>query len=140
MDKKLTTAEIVIVVAGAAALIGSFLAWYDVSGFTANAWDEGLFPTYTWVAIAGVLMALAIVLPKFANVDLPSAVLGFTWLQIHLILGFIATLLVVSYLIGPGEEFGIGFWLSLLAGIALLVGAVMLQREPAAAGDPPPLA
>ena len=142
MEKKLTTAEWVIVIAGVVAFISSFLPWLDVdfggASATANAWDKGYFPTYTWVGIFGLVMAAQVLVAKFTTVELPRQILGFTWVQIHLILGFIATLLVVSYLIGPGDEFGFGFWLSLLAGVALLVGAVMLQREPtttAAGGD-----
>jgi hypothetical protein len=143
VDKKLTPAQWVIVIAGVLAFIGSFLAWFSVDtafgDASANAWDEGFFPTYTWVGIFGLVMAAQILVTTFANVNLPRDVLGFTWGQIHLILGFFAALLVVSYLIGPGDEFGIGFWLSFLAGVALLVGAVMLTREPAvtAGGDVP---
>ena len=141
MDSKLSRAELVIVIAGALALIGSFLDWFSYGRYGANAWEgngipSAMFPTYTWVAIAGVLMALAVVLPKYTNVTLPATVMSFTWVQIHLVLGFIAALLTVSYLLA-GDEFAIGFFLSLIAGIGLLVGAVMLNQEPAS--SPPPL-
>jgi hypothetical protein len=143
VNNKLTPAQLIIVIAGAVALIASFLDWVDERGFSANAWDEGAFPTYTWIAVFGVVMALAVVLPVFANVKLPDNVMGFTWPQLHLALGFFAALLAVSFLITDTADKAIGFWLSLLASIALLVGAVMLQREPAtgtatSTGDVPP--
>ena len=127
-NSKLTPGQIVIVAGGAVALIGSFLAWVDVSGFTANAWDDNLFPTYTWPAIFGVAMAAIVLLTTFANVSLPARPLGFTWEQIFLVLGAFAALITFSFLIA-GEEFGIGFFLSFLAAIGLLVGAVMVWRE-----------
>ena len=144
MENKLSPAQLVIVISGAVALIGSFLDWLDFGGsIGANAWDEGLFPTFTWIALFGVIMALAVALPAFANVKLPGDVMGFTWAQVHLALGFFAALLALSFLITDTADKAIGFWLSLLAAIGLLVGAVMLQREPAtgtAAGrtDAPP--
>ena len=127
-NSKLTPGQIVIVAGGAVALIGSFLAGVDVSGFTANAWDDNLFPTYTWPAIFGVAMAAIVLLTTFANVSLPARPLGFTWEQIFLVLGAFAALITFSFLIA-GEEFGIGFFLSFLAAIGLLVGAVMVWRE-----------
>jgi hypothetical protein len=54
-------------------------------------------------------------------------VLGLSWDQVHLALGFQAALMMLAFLIrskGP-LSFGIGFWFMLLAGIALLVGAIM---------------
>ena len=133
MNNKLTPPQLVIVIAGAVALIGSFLNWIEFGDAGENAWGDGLFPTYTWIAVFGLIMLLAIVLPVFANVTLPRDVLGFTWPQLHLALGFFATLLAVSFLLVEtgGYDKAIGYWLSLLAAIGLLVGAVMLQREPA---------
>jgi DMSO/TMAO reductase YedYZ heme-binding membrane subunit len=128
---KLGTPELIIVIAGAVALVGSFLDWFEVAGFGGNAWSDDLaFPTYAWVGIFGAVMAAQIALTSFANVDLPSDILGFTWSQIHLVLAFFCVLLTLSFLIG-GEEQAIGFYLSLLASIALLVGAVMLRNEAA---------
>ena len=127
---KLGTAELVIVIAGALALVSSFLDWFDSDVFgSANAWsDRMLFPTFAWVGIFGPIMAIQIALVNFGNVDLPREVLGFTWTQIHLVLALFCVVLTVSFLIG-GEDQGIGFWLGLLASIALLVGAVMLRNE-----------
>jgi len=128
VEKKLTQAEWVIVVAGAVAFLASFLPWEDAHGFSVNAWDEFAFPTYTWVGIFGLVMAGTILLRTFTSVSLPSNVLGFTWLQIDFILAIFVALIAASFLIA-GDYFGFGFWLSLLAAIALVVGAVMLRNE-----------
>ena len=135
MDKKLTQAEWVIVGGGVVAFLASFLPWVDIDtpfgSATRNAWsDDVLFPTYAWVGIFGLVMAAVILLRTFANVRLPSDIVGFTWTQVHLILAVFAAILAVSFLIG-GSNFGIGFWLSLLAAAALVVGAVMLRNETA---------
>lgn len=128
MEKKLTQAEWVIVVGGVVAFLASFLPWEDTNGFSVNAWDEAAFPTYTWVGIFGLLMAVAILLRTFTNVSLPENVLGFTWLQVNFILAMFAVLIAASFLIA-GDYFGFGFWLSLLAAIVLMVGAVMVRNE-----------
>jgi len=132
MDKKLSTPEWIIVVGGVVAFVASFLPWIDIdTGFgsaTRSAWSDFAFPTYTWVGIFGFLMAAVIVVRTFTTVKLPDDVLGFTWTQLHLVLGIFAALIAVSFMIA-GDNFGIGFWLSLLAAAALVVGAVMLRNE-----------
>jgi hypothetical protein len=171
--KKLSPAGIVIMVGGVVMLIGSFLAFYKYSlgslGISAadraaaravgvklpegnsiswSAWTHNgapLFPLTILPVLLGLIMALQVGLTNLANVRLPERVLGFDWKQIHLLCGAQAALLMVLYLIvnKEGASFGVGFWLMLLASIALVVGAVMLSREPAAApggamGTPPP--
>jgi DMSO/TMAO reductase YedYZ heme-binding membrane subunit len=132
---KLTTAQIVILACGAVAFIASFLPWVSIDlgrfGDTSfNAWDGDVmyWPTFWWVGIFGLVMALQVGLSAFTSVNLPNRVLGFTWPQIHMVLALFAALLTVSFLIG-GDEHGIGFYLSLLASIGLVVGAFMLQKE-----------
>jgi hypothetical protein len=133
MTHKLRPSQVVIVAGGVVAFIASFLPWlrYEPLDLSRSAWSDGLLPTYTWVGIAGAVMATQVLLQTFSTVRFPARVATFTWPQIHVILGGLATLLAVSFLIA-GDHFGFGFWLSLLAAIALLVGAVMLFRE----GDP----
>ena len=65
------------------------------------------------------------------QVKLPERVLGFTWTQIHLVLGFQATIMMLAFLIQstPGLDKGIGLFLMLIAAIALLVGAVLRMQE-----------
>ena len=133
---KLSPADIVIMAGGAVMLIGSFLAFYTLSisifGRThtqsSSGWSTGLFGIVTIIVICGVAMAVQVALTSFAsNVTLPDKPLGLTWDQVHLALGFQAALMMLAFLITShgGVSLGIGFWLMLLAGIALLVGAIM---------------
>lgn len=120
-----TPAEIVIMAAGAVMLIFSFLHF---AGDT-SAWGSHLFPIATLLPLYGVVMALQIVLTKFAGVSLSNSVIGFTWEQIHLALGAMAGLMAIGWLLTDTGDKQIGEWFEILGGIALVVGAVMLQRE-----------
>ena len=55
--------------------------------------------------------------------------LGFTWEQVHLALGAMAALMAVGWLFTDYGDKQVGAWYEILGGIALVVGAVMLQRE-----------
>ena len=120
-----TPAEIVIMAAGAVMLIFSFLHF---AGDT-SAWGSHLFPIATLLPLYGVVMALQIVLTKFAGVSLSHSVIGFTWEQIHLALGVMAGLMAIGWLFTDLGDKQVGEWFEILGGIALVVGAVMLQRE-----------
>jgi len=142
---KLSPANIVILAAGAVMLIASFLGFYKldipvehlgggvtVGGSTSyNAWSSGQFLIATLPAFIGMAMAGQIALVAFGGVSPPEKPLGLTWDQIHLVLGFQAALMMLAFLIRskPTNSFGIGFWLMLLSGIALFVGAVMRTSE-----------
>jgi len=120
-----TPGEIVIMAAGGAMLVFSFLHF---AGDT-SAWGRGRFPIATLLPIYGVVMALQIALTKFASVNLPDSVFGFTWEQIHLALGAMAALMAFGWLVTDYGDKQVGQWFEILGGIALVVGAVMLQRE-----------
>ncbi|MGH9185011.1 MAG: hypothetical protein ACRD0U_04210 [Acidimicrobiales bacterium] len=142
MQNKPTISEIIILASGAVAVLFSFFPWIDLgSDQTKNAWstDLGLLPLALYVALIGLAMAGQIALTKFANVNLPENVVGFTWKQIHLALSAFAVLLMLGWLMADffGADKGIGLWLSLLAAIGLLVGAILMQREPEVAGPRP---
>jgi hypothetical protein len=146
-SKNPTPGEITIMAAGAVTLIASFLDFYKAPGGfggSVSAWGKGLFPVTTILVVSVVLMAVLVALTKFANMNLPSQVLGFTWDQIYLILGFFAALYAVAWLIRNkgGLDFGIGFWFILIGALASLVGAILLQRERTGVGRPgaPPTA
>jgi hypothetical protein len=137
-NSKLSPGNLTILIAGVVGLLGSFLAFYkfNIPGFGSHsfsAWssDAYLLGNATLPAIFGVIMAAQVALTSFASVNLPSRVLGFTWNQIHILLGFQATVMMICWLIVAkrGLSFGIGFFLMLVASIALLVGAVMRSRE-----------
>jgi hypothetical protein len=151
MDKlKLSTANIVILVAGVVMLIASFLAFNKVSlpsfneggihiggSHSYSAWSSHFFLISTIPALIGIVMAAHVAVTAFApQVKLPETVLGLTWTQIHLVLGFQATIMMLAFLIqstSPLDK-GIGLFLMLIAAIALLVGAVLrMQEKPAPA-------
>jgi hypothetical protein len=130
-NSKLSPGNLTILIAGVVALLGSFLAFYKFGSHSNNAWDTGLRFNATLPAIFGAVMAAQVALTAFANVNLPARVLGFTWNQIHILLGFQATVMMICWLIVDKSilSFGIGFFLMLVASIALLVGAVLRSRE-----------
>ena len=152
-NAKLSPGNIVILVAGAVMLVASFLAFFTVETIgdvdfdiesgeidfdggekSFSAWsDGGGFPITTLPALIGAGMAAAVALTAFAKVNLPERVLGFSWNQLHLLLGAQAALMMLAFLIADTPDKGIGFWLMLLASIGLVVGAVLREREPAAA-------
>jgi hypothetical protein len=148
MDKlKSSPANITILAAGAVMLIASFLPFlkinnggYSITSTGAvsshsvsySAWSSHLFIIVTLPAILGIAMAVVVALVAFApNVNLPERVAGFTWDQVHLVLGFQAAIMMLALLIQDtsGADKGIGLYLMLLAGIALLVGAILRTRE-----------
>lgn len=129
--RRLEPDEVVVTAGGMLAFLASFLPWVSVHGFSASAWKEGFFPTYTWVGLAGLALALLTVLPVLTTVKVPSAVAGLALPQVKLVLAALALLLVFSFMIA-GEEHGVGFWLSFVAAIALLVGVLMHKERPEA--------
>jgi hypothetical protein len=129
---KVPPADIVIMAGGAVMLIGSFLNFYTLAGYSASAWSGanglGVFGIGTVAVLCGIVMAAQVALATFASgTTIPDRLLGLTWDQLHLALASQAALLMLSFLIRSKSpfSFGIGFWLMLLSAIALLVGAIM---------------
>lgn len=142
---KLSPANIAILGGGALMLIGSFLDFYKftIVGHTisASAWGGanglGVFGIATVIVLCGIVMGAQVAIETFASgMTLPDRLLGLTWNQIHLALGFQAALMMLAFLIRSKSpfSFGIGFWLMVIAAIALLVGAIMRVTG---AGAPP---
>ncbi len=78
--------------------------------------------------------AAHILATRLGGARLPARLLDFTWEQLHVVLGVMAALLMVCYLIvnKGGASYGFGFFLLFLAGFGLAVDAFLLQRERAA--------
>lgn len=134
MDKQVKPSDIVIMASGALAIIFSFFPWYTFPeglGDDVNGWSTDLtFPLATYIPLIGLILGGHVALSRFANVSFPERILGFTWNQIHLVLAIFAGLLAVGWLIvDPGPDKGIGLWLSILAAIGLVVGAVLEYLE-----------
>jgi hypothetical protein len=141
MDKiKLSPANIVILIGGVVILLGSFLDFQKAKSASfqspggSSAWSTGLFLIATIPVLIGVVMAAHVALVAFApQVKLPEKVLGLNWNQVHLVLGFQATIMMLAFLVHstPGSDKAIGLYLMLLAAIALFVGAVLRMQETA---------
>ncbi len=111
----------------------AFVKWYGNDFGSANALDDGLFPVALIPLLMGLFAAGHLALTKFANVNLPQRVLGYTWEQLYLNAGFTATLYMTLSLITDsgfgGVDKSIGFYLSWLGSIGLGVGAFLIQKE-----------
>lgn len=131
--KSVTPGEIVILASGAVALIFSFFPWLKASfgDETVNAWDSGLFPLATLIAIAGAIMAAQVLIDRVLGASLPRSLAEFTWDQIHVFLALLALLIAFCYLLVDkgNADFDIGFYVDLFAAIGLVVGAFMLRHE-----------
>ena len=153
-NSKLSPANIVILAGGVLAFIASFLAFNkfttpsisfgDVKiggSHSYSAWSTHFFLIATIPALLCLIMAIHVAVSTFAQMTLPNRVLGFSWDQIHLILGFQATLMMLAFLIQDtgGLDKGIGLYLMLIGAIACLVGAIMrvVQGAPSAPPAPP---
>jgi hypothetical protein len=120
-----TPGEITIMAAGVVMIVFSFLHFAG----DRSAWGSGLFPIATLLPLYGLVMGLQIALTKFASLNLPQTVIGFTWEQVHLALGAMAALMALGWLVTDYGDKQIGMWFEILGGFALVVGAVLLQRE-----------
>jgi len=134
---RLSPADIVTLVAGALLLIGSFLAFYTVPGYTVgtirvgsqsvSAWSRGLFGIATVAVVCGVAMAAQISLSTWATgVHLPPKPFGMRWDQVHLALGFQTAIMMLAFLAQnhAGLDLGIGFWVMLASALALFIAAI----------------
>jgi len=129
----MSNGEKLIAGGGVVLLVASFLPWYsiDLGGlatFSRNGWQS---PGALWSLLAviiGVIMAAAVLAPKFGNVSLPD--LGsITWPQAHLGLGGLAVVLLIIKFINESSYLSFGFYLGFLAAIALAAGGYLYFTE-----------
>jgi len=120
-----TPGEWAIMAGGLVLLLGSFL---EFGGDESAFFGKGLFPVATLMPLYGLAMGLQVALTKFANVNLPERILGFTWEQIHLVLGIFVALMALFWLVAV-EDGGIGVFVELLGAAAACAGAFMIQKE-----------
>ena len=124
--------ELAILGSGVVVVVSSFLDFYTAGPFGVNAWANGFVPLTTLPVFFVALMAAEVAMVRLAHFDITSRPFGFTWDQIHLVLGFFATVVVVAYLLQArpiGRHLGIGFWGIAIGSVVALVGAVVLSRE-----------
>ena len=140
----LTTGNVVILVAGAVMILGSFLAFWTLE----RARAARRRPVVQ-------RMGSVVLLPRVGD---PGAVrgrhdprraaargasrrraarrfFGFTWDQVYYACATQAAVMMLAFAIEghPGFQLGTGFYLMLLAGVALVAGTVMRSREGSAA-------
>jgi hypothetical protein len=120
-----TPGELTILIAGSVMFVASFLTF----AFGNSAWGTFLFPLSTLLPLYGVIMAAQIAITKYADVNLPPRVFGFTWEQVHLVLGLFAGLMAIGWFVTNVGPRGVGLWIEVIGGVALAAGAVTLQRE-----------
>ena len=106
-----------------------FVASFLTFAFGNSAWGTFLFPLATLLPLYGVIMAAHIAVTKYANVNLPPRVFGFTWEQIHLVLGLLAGFMAIGWFVTNVGPRGVGVWIEVMGGIALVAGAVNLQTR-----------
>ena len=131
INLKLTPGELLIVAGAVVTLIFSFLHFYTVPGGGRSAWSKGLVPVTTLIVLFTFVMGVHIVLTRLLNVDLKDGIAGFTWPQVHVALGFFATILSVAFLLADkgGDGIGVGLVFMLIGSAACLVGAVVMRSE-----------
>jgi hypothetical protein len=133
---EMSTGEKLIAGGGLVLLIASFLPWYKVSvgigdfsaSFSANGWEA---PGALWsilAVICGVVLAGAVLGPKFANMQLP-ALGSVTWGQAFLGLGAAALALVIIKFLSESSSLSYGFYLGFIAAVALAAGGYLLYTE-----------
>jgi hypothetical protein len=138
---KPTPGEITVMAGGAVALVASFLDFVGGDGFGYSSWSSnGGFPLSWLIMLFAVLVAVQVVLARFANLRTDPKVAGLTWLQIDLMFGFFAVVLVIAWLVADTVgDLKIGFWGMAIGAIAVFVGTILMVRESTAApGTPPP--
>jgi hypothetical protein len=138
INLKVTPGEILIMAGAIVTLVFSFLHFYSapspLSGGV-SAWGKGLVPVATIIVVFTVIMGVQVALTKLLSVDLGTGLAGFTWTQVHIALGFFATLLSLAFLVVSkgGADIGIGLIFMLIGSIACFVGAILLGNETAKA-------
>jgi hypothetical protein len=131
----LSTGEKLIVGAGILILIASFLPWYEIDfglegigdlSVSRNGWES---PGAIWSILAtliGVAMAGSIVAMRFGNVALPDLGGSMTWGMLYLGGGVVAVLCILIKLLDESSYLAFGFYLGIIAAIALAAGGYML--------------
>jgi len=134
VNVKLTPGEILIEAGALVTLVFSFLHFYTapspLSGGV-NAWASELVPVATLIVLFTLVMGIQVLLTCILNVDLGPGIAGFTWPQVHLALGFFATVQSVAFLLvgKNGADIGVGLIFMFIGSAVCLVGAILLGNE-----------
>ena len=133
--RRLTLGQAIVMVTGVLLFIWGFLPWYSDAGGSANAWSTetipGLLLTATWVPLLSLAIVVFIAIKVFGN-GFPDSVLGFSWAQLAIVVGFIDVLISLGFLVANRSlgslgslDLGPGLILSFITSLVLLAGAVL---------------
>jgi hypothetical protein len=133
--RRLTLGQAIVMVTGVLLFIWGFLPWYSDAGGSANAWSTetipGLLLTATWVPLLSLAIVVFIAIKVFGN-GFPDSVLGFSWAQLAIVVGFIDVLISLGFLVANRSlgslgslDLGPGLILTFITSLVLLGGAVM---------------
>jgi hypothetical protein len=133
--RKLTLGQAIVMVTGVLLFIWGFLPWYSDAGGSANAWSTetipGLVLTATWVPLLSLAIVVFIAIKVFGN-GFPDSVLGFSWAQLAIVVGFIDVLISLGFLVANRSlgslgslDLGPGLILSFITSLVLLGAAVL---------------
>jgi hypothetical protein len=131
----LSTGEKLIAAGGIVILIASFLPWYSIDAgplgsFTRNGWQS---PGSIWSVLAtliGIAMAGAVLASRLGSMELPDLGGGnLTWGTVFLGGGALALLCVVFKFLNESSYISFGFFLGIIAAIALVAGGYLLYAE-----------
>ena len=124
MKAKISVANLIMLVGGLLTFIFSFLDFYKVGPFGANAWDTdaGAFIT-TIPAILGIAMVVWCAL-EATGTKLPAHVLTFNSGQLKASWGISSGGMMLGW-VTTGGDWGAGFWLMFVGSLAMAAGSVM---------------
>jgi hypothetical protein len=133
--RRMTLGQAIVMVTGVLLFIWGFLPWYSDAGGSANAWSTetipGLLLTATWVPLLSLAIVVFVAIKVFGN-GFPDSVLGFSWAQLSIVVGFIDVLISLGFLVANRSlgslgslDLGPGLILSFITSLVLLGGAVL---------------
>jgi hypothetical protein len=133
---QMSTGEKLVAGGGVVLLIASFLPWYKVTvsvgtfsaSASANGWEAPGSIFSILAVIIGVVLAGAVLGPKFGNMQLP-ALGSVTWGQAFVGGGAAALALVIVKFLNESSSLSYGFFLGFIAAAAVAGGGYLLYME-----------
>ena len=108
---------------GVVAVAASFLE----GALGTTAWGEGAFPIVSLIPIYSGAVAVLVMLSRFGNRRFAPRVMGFTWPQLYLVLGLLASVMAACWIIA-GEDNDAGLYGMLAGSLLVVIGALLSQR------------
>ena len=144
MDKvnMLSTGEKAVVGGGILMLIASFFNWWNYSelgfDFGSDGWSAPGSIWSTLLILIAIVLAAVTAAIRLGNVQMPSLPSNWTWGMIYGGGAAISVLLLIlkawRIMAAPVGGFGIGFFLGLIATVAIAYGGYMLYAADKGAG------